>query len=142
MKINFKYFVLAALLIGFSSCNKGFMIDGKKAHQVIITDIGEMYSTYNMSSSEKEELGRQLNNKSLVDEISRYSKEGMWPDAVNTLDERLNNRSAMMKYHFYKIATLGNKTIVSIPKEKNGHMAAGFIPNGPMYMVVASSVVK
>lgn len=131
-------FFLSSCLI---SCNKSFFIDGKKAKQVVITDLGEMYSTYNMSSSEKEELGRQLNNKSLVDEISRYSKENTWPDAMNTLDERLNNRPTMMKYHFYKVATLGNKTIVSIPKEKNMHMPARFIPNGPMYMIFASSVV-
>lgn len=138
VRFLFITFFLSGCLI---SCNKGFFIDGKKAQQVAITDLGEMYSTYNMSISEKEELGRQLNNKSLVDEISRYSKENTWPDAMNTLDERLNNRPTMMKYHFYKVATLGNKTIVSIPKEKNTHMPASFIPNGPMYMIFASSVV-
>ncbi|MBK8088997.1 MAG: hypothetical protein IPK31_14245 [Chitinophagaceae bacterium] len=141
MKSNIKYLLFIAVLIGFSSCNKGFFFDGKKIKAVLITDLGEMYSTYNFSSSEKEELGRQLNNKALIDEITRYSKENTWPDAINTLDERLNSRSTMMKYHFYKVATLGNKTIVSIPKDKNGHMPAGFRPNGPMYMIFASSVV-
>jgi len=141
MKSNIKYLLFVAVLIGFSSCNKGFFFDGKKIKAVLITDLGEMYSTYNFSSSEKEELGRQLNNKALIDEITRYSKESTWPDAVNTLDERLNSRSTMMKYHFYKVAVLGNKTIVSIPKDKNGHMPAGFRPNGPMYMIFASSVV-
>lgn len=141
MKSNIKYLLLVALLIGFSSCNKGFFFDGKKIKAVLITDLGEMYSTYNFSNSEKEELGRQLNNKALVDEITRYSKENTWPDAVNTLDERLNSRATMSKYHFYKVAVLGNKTIVSIPKDKNGHMPAGFRPNGPMYMIFASSVV-
>ncbi|MEQ1798113.1 MAG: hypothetical protein ABL872_09180 [Lacibacter sp.] len=141
MKSNIKYLLFVAVLIGFSSCNKGFFFDGKKIKAVLITDLGEMYSTYNFSSSEKEELGRQLNNKALIDEITRYSKESTWPDAVNTLDERLNSRTTMMKYHFYKVATLGNKTIVSIPKDKNGHMPAGFRPNGPMYMIFASSVV-
>jgi hypothetical protein len=135
------YLLLAAILIGISSCNRFFFFDGKKAQAVTIADMGEMYSTYNLSNAEKEELGRQLNNKSLVDEIARYSKENMWPDAVNTLDERLNNRNTMMQYHFYKVATLGSKTIVTIPRNKNGHMPAGFIPTGPMYMVFASSVV-
>ncbi len=141
MKSNIKYLLFVALLISFSSCNKGFFFDGKKIKAVLITDLGEMYSTYNFSSSEKEELGRQLNNKALVDEITRYSKENTWPDAVNTLDERLNSRNTMMKYHFYKVAVLGNKTIVAIPKDKNGHMPAGYRPNGPMYMIFASSVV-
>lgn len=137
-------FFLFLFFLGFffTSCNKSFFFDGKKVQQAVVTDIGEMYSTYNMSSSEKEELGRQLKNKSLVDEISRYSKESTWPDAVNTLDERLNKRTTMMKYHFYKVATIGNKTIVSIPKDKNSHMPAGFIPNGPMYMIFSSAVIK
>ena len=141
MKLLYK-FCFAFFLVAFiSSCNKGFYFDGEKAKEVIISDMGEMYSTYNMSSSEKEELGRQLNNKALVEEIIRYSKENTWPDAVNTLDERISNRTAMMKYHFYKVGTVGNKTIITIPKAKNGHMSASFIPTGPMYMIFASSVV-
>lgn len=139
---SMRFFLVVFFLSStFISCNKGFFFDGKKIKAVLITDLGEMYSTYNFSSSEKEELGRQLNNKALIDEITRYSKESTWPDAVNTLDERLNSRSTMMKYHFYKVAVLGNKTIVSIPKDMNGHMPAGFRPNGPMYMIFASSVV-
>lgn len=138
--IRFSLFVFFLSFI-VVSCNKSFFFDGKKIREVMITDLGEMYSTYNFNSSEKEELGRQLNNKALVDEITRYSKESTWPDAVNTLDERLNSRTTMMKYHFYKVAVLGSKTIVSIPKDKNGHMPAGFRPNGPMYMIFASSVV-
>lgn len=141
MRLINKFFLLTVLLSGFTSCNKGFYFDGEKAKEVIISDMGEMYSTYNMSSSEKEELGRQLNNKALVEEIIRYSKENTWPDAVNTLDERISNRTAMMKYHFYKAGTVGNKTIITIPKAKNGHMSASFIPTGPMYMIFASSVV-
>lgn len=103
--------------------------------------MGEMYSTYNMNNPEKEELGRQLKNKALVDEIDRYTKENTWPDAINTLDDRIKNRALMTKYHFYKVGTVGNKTIVVIPKEKNAHMSAGFIPAGPLYIIFASSVV-
>lgn len=141
MKTTFHCITVFAFFIFLSSCNKGFIIDGKKAQQVTISDMGEMYSTYNISNAEKEELGRQLTNKALVDEIVRYSKEATWPSAVNTLDERLSTRSTMAKYHFYKVATLGSKTIVSIPKDKNGHMPAGFVPSTPMYMIFASSVV-
>lgn len=141
MKTTFHCITVFAFFIFLSSCNRGFIIDGKKAQQVTISDMGEMYSTYNISNAEKEELGRQLTNKALVDEIVRYSKEATWPSAVNTLDERLSTRSTMAKYHFYKVATLGSKTIVSIPKDKNGHMPAGFVPSTPMYMIFASSVV-
>ena len=138
IKLCFAFFLVAFS----SSCNKGFYFDGEKAKEVTISDMGEMYSTYNVSNAEKEELGRQLNNKALIDEIVRYSKEDTWPDAINTLDDRINNRALMMKYHFYKVGTIGNKTIVAVPKEKNKHMSAGFIPAGPMYIIFASSVVS
>ncbi len=129
------------LLVVVSSCTKGLFFDGKKVQPVMIIDMGDMYSTYNMTNAEKEEVSRQLNNKALLDEIIRYSKETMWPDAVNTLDERLNSRVTMMKYRFYKVATLGNKTIVTIPQNKNKHMPPGFIPGGPMYMIFVTTAV-
>ncbi len=141
MKILFKTCFAFFLVVFISSCNKGFYFDGQKAKEVSISDMGEMYSTYNMSNAEKEEIGRQLKNKALVDEIVRYSKENTWPDAVNTLDDRINNRAVMTKYNFYKVGTIGNKTIVTIPKEKNTHMSAGFIPAEPLYIIFASSVV-
>jgi hypothetical protein len=133
--------VLLLVVLTVTACTKGFYIDGKKATTVKITDLGEMYSTYNLSQAEKTEVTRQLNNKSLLDEIVRYAKENTWPDGVNTLDDRLANRKIMERYNFYKVASFGNKTIVSVPAEKNQHMPAAYIPQGPMYIIFASSVV-
>lgn len=129
------------LVVFISSCSSAFKFDGKKAPQVVITDLGEMYSTYNLSENEKTEIRNQISSEALLDEIMRYSKETMWPEAVNTLDERLKVRTTMLKYNFYKVASFGSKTIVSVPKEKNKHMPAGFIPDGPMFIIFASSVV-
>jgi hypothetical protein len=141
------YFVKPTLLLlvcFIVSCSpKGFMFDGKRLQQVTISDLGEMYSTYNLSSKEKTELGNQLSDQNLVDEIMMFCNEKKWPDAVNTLEKRLKVRQQMMKYTFYKVATIGgNKTIVSIPKDKNKKMPDGFVPTGPMYMIFASDVVK
>ena len=133
--------ILLLAVVAFSACTKGFYIDGKKATAVKVTDLGEMYSTYNLSEAEKTEVSRQLNNKSLLDEIVRYAKENTWPDAVNTLDDRLSNRKTMERYNFYKVASFGNKTIVNVPAEKNQHMPAAYIPQGPMYIIFAGSVV-
>lgn len=130
------------VVVTLTACTKGFYIDGKKATAVKITDMGEMYSTYNLSQAEKAEVSKQLNNKSMLDEIIRYAKEGTWPDGVNTLQERLDSRKTMERYNFYKVASFGNKTIVSVPAEKNQHMPAAFIPQGPMYMIFASSAVS
>lgn len=136
--------VVFLFILFIASCTpKGFVFDGKKLQQVTVSDLGEMYSTYNLSAKERTELSNQLTNKDLVDEIVMYAKEAKWPDAVNTLEKRLLVRQVMMKYHFYKVATIGgDKTIVSIPKDKNRDMPAGFVPNGPMYMIFASTVIK
>ena len=141
MKILNQVIVLMFIAASFTACTKVFYIDGKKATAVKVTDLGEMYSTYNLSQAEKTEVTRQLNNKSLLDEIVRYAKENTWPDGVNTLDDRLANRKIMERYNFYKVASFGNKTIVSVPAEKNQHMPAAYIPQGPMYIIFASSVV-
>ncbi len=133
--------IIAFLVVIATGCAKAFYFDGKKATEVRITDLGEMYSTYNITEADKTEIKQQLKDKNLIDEIVRYSKENQWPDAVNTLDERLDNRSVMMKYNFYKVASFGNKTIVAIPQEKNKHMPAAYIPQAPMYIIFASKVV-
>lgn len=131
------------LLLITAGCTRGFYyFDGKKATPVKIVDLGEMYSTYNLTESDQAEVKRQLDDKALLSEIIRYSKENQWPDAVNTLDERLENRSVMLKYNFYRVASFGNKTIVSVPQDKNKHMPAAYIPQGPMYIIFASKVVS
>lgn len=144
-KIHFMKFIpqvmILLLVVVAAGCTKGFYIDGQKATEVRITDLGEMYSTYNITETEKTEIKQQLKDKNLILEIVRYSKENQWPDAVNTLDERLDNRSVMMKYNFFKVASFGNKTIVAVPQEKNKHMPAAYIPQGPMYIIFASKVV-
>lgn len=141
MKIIKQGILLLFVAASVIACTKGFYIDGKKATAVKVTDLGEMYSTYNLSQAEKAEVSRQLNNKSLLDEIVRYAKENTWPDGINTLDDRLANRKIMERYNFYKVASFGNKTIVSAPAEKNQHMPAAYIPQGPMYIIFSSTVV-
>lgn len=134
-------FIILFLAVAAAGCTKSFYFDGKKSMEVRITDIGEMYSIYPFSAAEKTELKKQLNDQELLSEIMRYSNEIQWPDAVNTLDERLKNRSVMLKYHFYKVASFGSKTIVVVPKEKNKHMPAAYIPQAPMYIIFASKAV-
>ena len=104
--------------------------------------MGDLYSTYKFTDADKQELSSQLQNKELVNQIITYSKEENWPDAINSLDKRLKARATMLKYHFYKVASFGNKTILTLPPQKNRHMPYGFVPAGTMYMVIKSSSVK
>lgn len=134
--------LLVPVLFFLVACSpKGFMFDGKKMPEVTISDLGELYSTYKFTSQDEQQIKSQLKDQSLLPEIKTFANEEKWPDGVNTLDKRLKNRSAIQKYHFYKVATIGTKTIIAVPAEKNKHMPASFIPAGPMYMIFASKVV-
>jgi hypothetical protein len=127
----------------FTGCTSGrYLFDGKKVQEVFVSDMGDLYSNYNFKTSDKEELSSQLNNKELVNQIITYSQEQNWPDGINTLSKRINNRSAMLKYRFFKVAVIENKTIVAVPASKNKKMPYGFVPASAMYLIFKSSAVK
>ncbi len=138
--LNVSFFIF--VLVTVSGCLPSkFSFDGKKLAEVQVTDIAELYSTYKLTKEDRRELSTQLSNPSLVDQIATYSLEENWPDAINTLNERLKVRATMLNYHFYKVGTFGNKTVVAVPASKNRHMPAGFVPPGAMYMIFKSSIV-
>jgi hypothetical protein len=144
--MQFKLIQRASLMVMivfyFTAClSSKFVFDGKKLSEVSVTDIAELYATYKLTKEDRQELSTQLSNKSLVDQIATYSLEENWPNAINTLNERLKVRSAMLNYHFYKVGTFGNKTVVAVPASKNRHMPEGFVPAGAMYMIFKSTAV-
>ena len=134
-------FLLFVVIFGLSCSTKGFVFDGKKLQEVKVADMGDLYSTYNFSKEDETQLSSTFNNKSLVADIDAYSKEKNWPAAINSLEKRLTVRTTMLQYHFFKVATLGAKTIVAIPQDKNRHMPDGFIPATTIYMVFASKTI-
>lgn len=117
------------------------MFDGRKLKEVQVTDMGDLYSDYVFSKTDKEELALQIKSPSLIEQVITYSREKNWPEAVNTLEERLKVRATLLKYRFYKVATIGNKTILAVPAEKNRKMPQGFVPAGAMFMIFKSSTV-
>jgi hypothetical protein len=136
-----------SLIIGFSilliACSpKGYVYNSRKLQKVTITDFGELYSTYDLSSKEKKELKKQLKDQTWVDEIVEYSNEENWPEAIQELDDRLENRPTIKKYNFYKVATIDSKTIVIAPEDKNMHMPYKYRPAGSFYMIFNSDAVK
>ncbi|MFN4285923.1 MAG: hypothetical protein ACK4E8_08155 [Lacibacter sp.] len=133
-----------ALLVLLVSCSpKGFVFNGKKLPEVTITDMGDLYSTYRITEQEERQLTSQLKNAALVQEIKTYSQESYWPDAIKTLQKRIDARSTLSNYKFYKLAVLGTRTLVVVPPEKNRHMPQGFVPPTNMYMFFnARSVIS
>ncbi|HEX4956756.1 MAG TPA: hypothetical protein VFV46_01155 [Lacibacter sp.] len=138
--LNVSLFLFLTLSVGSCIPSK-FLFDGKKVKEVQVTDIAELYSTYKLTKEDRRELSSQLSNQSLIDQIATYSQEENWPDAINTLNDRLKVRATMQKYHFYKVGTFGNKTVVAVPASKNRHMPDGFVPAGALYMIFKNNVV-
>ena len=102
-----------------------------------------MYATYTLTAQEEQQLAAQLRNAALVQEIKTLSQEGAWPDAINTLQKRIEVRSTLTSYKYYKLATVGTRTLVVVPAENNRHMPAAFVPKNDVYMFFnARSVVQ
>ena len=137
-----KYLLLIGFIAAVSCTARKFQFDGKKAQEVTVADMGDLYSSYSFKQSDKAELSSQLNNKELVNQVVTYSQEQNWPDAVNTLEKRLGARNTMLRYRFFKIGVIGNKTVVAVPASKNRHMPYGFVPAGAMYMIFKTEAVK
>lgn len=139
----FMKYLLLIMIVALAGCSsRQFLFDGRKMQEVTIADMGDLYSSYSFKQSDKAELSSQLNNKELVNQVVTYSQEQNWPDAVNTLEKRLNARTTMLKYRFFKVGVVGNKTIVAVPAAKNRHMPYGFVPAGAMYMIFKTEAVK
>jgi hypothetical protein len=139
----FRKYLLLFVFVALAGCSsRQFLFDGRKTQEVTIADMGDLYSNYSFKQSDKVELSSQFNNKELVNQVVTYSQEQNWPDAVNTLEKRLNARTTMLRYRFFKVGVVGNKTIVAVPAAKNRHMPYGFVPAGAMYMIFKTDAVK
>lgn len=123
---------IAALLTSCSS--RTFLMNGKKLPEVTITDIGDLYSTYKMTAQEEQQLASQVRDAAWLQEIQLNLQEANWPEAINTLQKRIEVRSTLMRYKYYKLAVVGNRTLVVVPADKNRHMPAGFVPRNNLYM--------
>ncbi|HMO33198.1 MAG TPA: hypothetical protein PKE07_09370 [Lacibacter sp.] len=110
--------------------------DGRRLKEVTVTDMRDLYGTFRFSVAEREQLRSRLRNPELMDEIEVFSQESSWPEAVNTLEKRLDVRSQMRRYRCYRVAATEAVAIVAVPAERNRHMPPVFRPEGPMYMVV------
>ena len=137
-----KYLLLIGFIASVSCTSRKFQFDGKKTQEVTVADMGDLYSSYSFKQSDKAELSSQLNNKELVNQVVTYSQEQNWPDAVNTLEKRLGARNTMLRYRFFKVGVIGNKTVVAVPASKNRHMPYGFVPAGAMYMIFKTEAIK
>lgn len=103
-----------------------------------IVDPGSLFSTYDFT----EDIGTlkaatklQGAGKILTD-ITIYSQEGTWPEGLNSLDSRLENREEFFNYKVYKIVSTADYCILIVPAAENKNLDAKFRPTRDIYFVM------
>lgn len=103
-----------------------------------IVDPGSLFSTYDFT----EDIGMlkpaaklQGAGKILTD-ITTYSQEAKWPEGLNNLDSRLENREEFFKYTVYKIVATADYCILVVPAAENKNLDAKFKPTRDIYFVM------
>lgn len=103
-----------------------------------IVDPGSLFSTYDFT----EDIGMlkpaaklQGAGKILTD-ITTYSQEAKWPEGLNNLDSRLENREEFFKYTVYKIVATADYCILVVPAAENKNLDTKFKPTRDIYFVM------
>lgn len=103
-----------------------------------IVDPGSLFSTYDFT----EDIGMlkpaaklQGAGKILTD-ITTYSQEDKWPEGLNNLDSRLENREEFFKYTVYKIVSTADYCVLVVPAAENKNLDAKFKPTRDIYFIM------
>jgi hypothetical protein len=103
-----------------------------------IVDPGSLFSTYDFTEDIgmlKPAANLQGAGKILTD-ITTYSQEGKWPEGLNSLDSRLENREEFFKYTVYKIVATADYCILVVPAAENKNLDTKFKPTRDIYFVM------
>lgn len=107
---------------------------------VLITDFGQLYSSYDWKKSDVE-LTESL-GKILADEVMAGSIESAWPEGIRSVLSRVENRSLMAFYRVYYITTLKNTVVILGAKaNENRHMPENMQSEKDIFFVVGHSGV-
>lgn len=134
--------ILLFMMPHSASAQKKYKTFGRKCAAVSITDPGEMYSTYELSSEEQGDILKSGVSEDLMGDILGYDNEGSWPEAMTNLDSRLENAAVIMKYKAFKVATWDSKCVLVIPAKYNANMPQGFAPDHDFYMIINKIGIK
>lgn len=113
----------------------------QKAKPVKIIDPGELYSTYELLQTEKDEIYKQV-NPAEYEQILKYCTEESWPEGINTLDERLAHVDGILSYKIFKVAELDESFILKIPAKQNSKMKGDLKPKHDFYFIISKKGVE
>ncbi len=106
---------------------------------ITVTDWGGLQSTSTFTAEDEAEIKNQSSAAEL-EKVKKAYREDQWPSGINELDERLNKRPELGKYHVYKVATLKSGSVVIVaPTAENKHMPVDMQSDKDIYFVLVAS---
>ena len=113
-------------------------LNAQEPKLISITDPGELYSTYNFTSSDQEMLIKTF-GQAKFDQINASSHESQWPSGISSLEDRTAKREQIMQYKVQVMAVLGERSLIEIAPASNKHMPADMLLEKPFYFVIGNS---
>jgi len=127
-----KYFLLSLLIVTFI-----IPLTAQESHPISITNPKELYSTYDFSTADKENVIAAVGVEKYED-INRACHENQWPSGIANLDSRNENRDQLLQYHITMVTTLDDKSIVEVKPDENKHMPEFMQSVTSFYFVIGS----
>jgi hypothetical protein len=124
--------LLALLIVGLI-----FPLAAQEISVLTITDPGELYSTFDFSTADKDAVIAAV-GIDRFEAINLSCHENQWPSGIANLDSRNENRDKIKQYHITLVTTLGEKSIVEINSVDNNHMPADMLAPSSFYFVIGS----
>jgi len=109
--------------------------------QVLIIDPGQIISSYQFTEQESADIKNWIGEEG-YDFINQHCREANYPEAINTLEERISAREEIMKYNAFLVAETGEISILEITPEENLQMPADFIPANTFYLIIKTKGIE
>jgi hypothetical protein len=115
----------------------GFTINAQETKPLSIIDPGELYSTYDLSVSDKDTL-TALFGTAKFETINNACHENQWPSGIANLEARNENRDLILQYHISPVISIGDISIIEIKPSENKHLPANMQSVSSFYFVIGS----
>lgn len=146
MKKSRFFYGLFLIFVLLSSCKSNYytLKDGSKCKQVKISDPSELYSTYCLAKSprDQQDLLTQGISEAQLQEICNYSLETAYPLALTQLEQREKLWEQMKKYNAYLVGNFADKYLLVIPQSRNQKIPKYLIPDRDIYFIMGENGVK
>ena len=108
---------------------------------VRVVQPGKLCSTYNL---EAEDLGPLELAEEERQRLVECGHERSWPALMQRLQDRMGAHDTIRQYRAQWVGEFaeGTHVVVSIKAADNGHMPEGFVPEGPMFMVLQAAGIE